>query len=158
EELAMGAIATGGVRYINPLVVEGLHVPNEAIERVARKEQRELERREREYRDNRPPLELRDRTVILVDDGLATGATMLAAVTALKQQSPRKIVVAVPIAAAETCQIFEEEADEVVCAETPRPFHAVGLWYTSFAQTTDQEVCDLLRQAQVQHKTLTGSV
>lgn len=157
EELAMGAIATGGVRYLNPAIISKLKISESTINRVAAAEQRELERREQAYRDQRPPLDLSDRTVLLVDDGLATGATMLAAVRAIRQQSPRKIVVAVPIAAPETCQMFEPEVDEVICAETPQPFRAVGLWYQDFAQTTDQEVRDLLRKAQVQHQTLTGS-
>jgi putative phosphoribosyl transferase len=157
EELAMGAIASGGVRYLNPMIVEGLRVPESVIDQVAEKEQRELERREKAYRDNRPPLDLRHRTVLLVDDGLATGATMLAAVRALRRQFPKRIVVAVPIAAPETCAQFVPEVDEVVCAATPEYFRAVGLWYDNFAQTTDQEVRDLLHKAQAEHRTLAGN-
>jgi predicted phosphoribosyltransferase len=147
EELAMGAIATGGVRVLNPDVVRTLRIPDDVIDEVARQEQRELERRERIYRDDRPAPEVRGRTVILVDDGLATGSTMRAAVAALHRQEPARIVVAVPIGAAETCAELGSEADEVVCARTPEPFYAVGLWYRDFTQTTDEEVHDLLEQA-----------
>ena len=117
------------------------------IETIAAKEPQELERRERRYRGKRPPPEVRGRTVILSDDGLATGSTMRAAVAALRQQGPAKIVVAVPVGAPETCAEFEEEADETVCARTPVPFYAVGLWYGDFSQTTDEEVHDLLERA-----------
>lgn len=147
EEMAMGAIATGDVRYLNQDLVQKLQIAPEAIDQVAAIEQRELERREQAYRGGRPAPELRDRIVILVDDGLATGATMQAAVMALRQQHPAKMVVAVPVAASETCAAFEREVDEVICAETPQMFRAVGLWYQKFDQTTDQEVRDLLRQA-----------
>ena len=147
EELAMGAIATGGVRVLNEDVVVGLGIPGPVIDEVAREEERELHRRERLYRDDRPPPEVRGRTVILVDDGLATGSTMRAAVAALRQQGPASIIVAVPVGAAETCAGLRREADEVVCARMPEPFHAVGLWYNDFTQTTDDEVRDMLERA-----------
>jgi putative phosphoribosyl transferase len=111
---------------------------------VVQWEERELRRREALYRGGRPPPEVRGWTVILVDDGLATGSTMLAAVKALRRQAPARIVVAAPVASRDTCQALEREADEVVCAATPEPFHAVGMWYDSFTQTTDEEVRDLL--------------
>ena len=144
EELAMGAIATGGARVVNDDVVRALHIPDRVIDAVAEQEARELARRERLYRGGRPPLDVRGRTVILVDDGLATGATMLAAVQALRQQRPARMVVAVPIAPPETCEELRAEVDDVICAVTPEPFHAVGLWYEDFSQTTDEEVRDLL--------------
>jgi len=147
EELAMGAIATGGVRVLNEDVIRVLHVPDEVIDAVAAEQQRELERRERLYRGDRPPPEVGGRTVILVDDGLATGSTMRAAIAALRKQRPARVVVAVPVGAPDTCAEFRDEADEVVCARTPEPFFAVGLWYADFSQTTDEEVHDLLRRA-----------
>lgn len=147
KELAMGAIASGGVRVLNDDIVKGHHLSEVAIEKVAAKEQQELERRERLYRNDRPAPEIGNHIVILVDDGLATGATMRAAVRALRQQHPVQLIVAVPIAAPETCREFESEADKVVCAETPSHFFSVGLWYEDFSQTTDEEVCDLLKQA-----------
>ncbi len=147
EELAMGAIATGGVRVLNKDVMRYARIPDEVIDRVAAKEQRELERRERLYRGDRPAPDVRGRTVILVDDGLATGSTMRAAAVALRVQQPQQIVVAVPVAAAATCDEFRDEVDEVVCAVTPEPFQAVGLWYEDFSQTTDKEVHDLLERA-----------
>jgi putative phosphoribosyl transferase len=147
EELAMGAIATGGVRVLNQDVVQALHIPSYVIDRVAVAELRELARREREYRDDRPPPDVRDQTVVLVDDGLATGSTMRAAVQALRRQHPARIVVAVPTAAPETCDEFRSEVDQIVCAVTPEPFYGVGAWYQDFAQTTDEEVHDLLRRA-----------
>jgi predicted phosphoribosyltransferase len=146
-ELAMGAIATGGVRVLNEEVVRALGVPDEVIDAVAEEEQQELERRAREYRGDRPPPDVRGRIVILVDDGLATGSTMRAAVAALRRQGPARIVVAVPVGAAETCAEMQAEADEAVCAHTPEPFYAVGLWYEDFTQTTDEEVHDLLQRA-----------
>jgi putative phosphoribosyl transferase len=147
EELAMGAIASGGVRILNEEIVSSLYLSEEAIDRIAAKEQQELERRERVYRGNRPPLDVRDRTVILVDDGLATGATMRAAARSLRQQHPKRIIAAVPVSAPEICKEFKVEVDELICAETPRPFYAVGLWYERFSQTTDVEVRDLLERA-----------
>jgi putative phosphoribosyl transferase len=147
EELAMGAIASGGVRVLNDEVVNVLRIPEEVIDEVAAGEQQELERRERAYRGDRPPPNVRGRIIILVDDGLATGSTMRAAVAALRQQGPARIVVAVPVGAAETCAELQAEADEAVCAQAPEPFYAVGLWYEDFAQTTDEEVHDLLQRA-----------
>jgi putative phosphoribosyl transferase len=147
EELAMGAIATGGVRVLNENAVRTLNIPEEMIDAVAAAEQQELERRERAYRDDRPAPAVRGRTVILIDDGLATGSTMRAAVAALRQRQPARIVVAVPVAAPEICAEFEGEADETVCLQTPEPFYAVGLWYEDFTQTTDEEVRDLLQKA-----------
>src|SRR5579875_2593723 len=147
EELAMGAIASGGIRVLNEEVIDKLNVPEEIIDAVAAEEQQELSRREHDYRAGRPPPDVRGRTVILVDDGLATGSTMRAAVAALRQQGPARIVVAVPVGAPETCTQLRREADEVVCAETPEPFYAVGAWYEDFSQTTDEEVRDLLARA-----------
>ncbi len=147
EELAMGALASGGVRVLNDEVVAGLGLSETIINKVAEKEQQELERRERLYRDDRPAPDLHGRTVILVDDGLATGATMRAAVRALQQQQPAQLVVGVPVSSPETCQEFQTEVDDIVCAMTPRPFHSVGLWYDDFSQTTDDEVRDLLHSA-----------
>jgi len=147
EELAMGAIASGGVRVLNEEVVRGLGIPAEVIEAVTEKEQRELERRERAYRADRPMPDVRDRIVILIDDGLATGSTMRAAVAALRKHRPARIVVAVPVGAPDTCADLRQEADEVICARQPEPFYGVGAWYQDFSQTTDQEVRDLLRQA-----------
>jgi erythromycin esterase-like protein/predicted phosphoribosyltransferase len=148
EELAMGAVATGGVRVLNDQVVDGLRLPDYVIDAVAAQEHQELTRRERLYRGGRPPPDVRGRTVILVDDGLATGATMHAAIKALRQQQPARIVVAVPTAAPETCEALRAEVDEVICAITPEPFHAVGRWYEDFSQTTDEEVRDLLARRQ----------
>src|SRR5579872_375304 len=147
EELAMGAVATGGVRVLNDEVVRVLRIPDYVIDAVAAWEQQELERRERVYRGDRPQPNVQDRTVILVDDGLATGATMLASIKALRQQQPARIVVAVPTASPETCEEMRTEADDVVCAITPEPFYAVGLWYEDFSQTTDEEVRELLARS-----------
>jgi predicted phosphoribosyltransferase len=144
EELAMGAVATGGVRVLNDQLVNRLGIPDHLIDAVAVREGQELARRERLYRGGRPLLDVRDRTVILVDDGLATGATMHAAIAALRQLYPARIVVAVPTASPETCEEMRAEVDDVICAITPEPFQAVGRWYQDFAQTTDEEVQDLL--------------
>jgi putative phosphoribosyl transferase len=146
-ELAMGAIASGGVRVLNKDVVDYLRIPEEIIDAVAAKEQKELDRRERAYRGYAGAPDVRGRAVILVDDGLATGSTMRAAVTALREQQPARITVAVPVAARATCDEFRSEVDEIVCAVTPEPFRAVGHWYEDFAQTTDEEVHDLLALA-----------
>ena len=151
EELAMGAIASGGVRVINEDVVRQFNIPGEVIEAVAADEQRELERRERAYRDNRPPPDVKGQIAILIDDGLATGSTMRAAATALRKQAPARIVVAVPVSSPEICDEFRSEVDEIVCAVTPEPFRGVGLWYEDFSQTTDDEVRELLAR-QPQHK------
>jgi predicted phosphoribosyltransferase len=147
EELAMGAIATGGVLALNEHLVRTLNIPNQVIEAVAVKEEQELARREHLYRGDHPPPDVRDRTVILVDDGLATGATMYAAVKALRQQQAARIVVGVPIASPETCEELRSEVDDIICIITPEPFHAVGLWYEDFSQTTDEEVRDLLARS-----------
>jgi putative phosphoribosyl transferase len=147
EELAMGAVATGGVRVLNDQVVKGLGIPDYMIDAVVKWETEELKRRERLYRGDRPPPAVRGKTVILVDDGLATGSTMLAAVQALRQQEPARIVVAVPVAAPDTCELLKAYVDEVVCAVTPEPFYAVGLWYRDFSQTTDEEVRELLQRS-----------
>jgi putative phosphoribosyl transferase len=147
EELALGAIATGGVRVVNRRVVEHLGLTPEVIDAIAAREWRELERRQRAYRDDRPPPDLTGRTVILVDDGLATGSTMWAAVQAVREERPARVVVAVPVAAPDTCAAFGEVADEVVCLLTPEPFGSVGAWYEDFAQTSDEEVRELLAQA-----------
>jgi predicted phosphoribosyltransferase len=136
--------------------VRALRVPDAVIDRVAAAERRELERRERAYRGDRPALDVRGRTVILVDDGLATGSSVRAAIAALRQQQPARIVVAVPVGAPETCAALEAEADEMVCARTPQPFHAVGLWYDDFAQTTDDEVRELLARAGREHAAVPG--
>jgi len=147
EELGFGAIASGGVRVLNEDMVRALGLPTDVIEAVTATELKELERRERAYRGNRSSVDVRGRTAILVDDGLATGASMRAAIVALRRRQPARVVVAVPLGAAETCQAMVAEADEVVCARTPEPFHAVGLWYEDFDQTTDEEVQDLLARA-----------
>lgn len=147
EELAMGAIASGGVRVLNETVVRALNIPKAVIDAVAEREQQELERRERVYREGRPSVQLRDRICILVDDGLATGASMHAAITALRTYEPREIVVAVPAAAPETCEMFEGEVDDLICVFTPEPFYGVGMWYADFSQTTDEEVIAYLRKA-----------
>jgi predicted phosphoribosyltransferase len=150
EEYAMGAIASGGVRVMN--IDPGMSVSEREIESVVRQEQAELVRRERLYRGTRPPVEVAGRTVIVVDDGLATGATMRAAVAAIRKQGPQRLIVAVPVGAQETCAVLEDEADEVVCAETPSPFRAVGLWYGDFPQSTDDEVRRLLEEARRKHE------
>jgi erythromycin esterase-like protein/predicted phosphoribosyltransferase len=147
EELALGAIATGGTRVLNEAVLEALEVPREWIEAVDAREMRELERRERAYRGDRPPPDLTGRTVILVDDGLATGSTMMAAVQAARQDDPARIVVAVPVAPREVVTALREEADDVVCLLAPGVFGSVGAWYDDFSQTTDEEVVELLEQA-----------
>lgn len=145
EEYAMGAIASGGVQVLNPL--SGPAVSPVELAAVVAREQAELTRRELLYRGERPAIGLRGRTVLVVDDGLATGSTMRAAVTAIRQQQPAHLAVAVPVAAADTCRLLANDADAVVCAATPEPFHAVGLWYQSFPQATDDEVHQLLDEA-----------
>jgi predicted phosphoribosyltransferase len=144
EELAMGAIASGGVRVLNDEVIRKLRITPEMIESVAGDEERELTRREIQYRGDRAPVEASGKIVILVDDGLATGASMRAGVRALRQYHPAKIIVAVPVGAPETCKQFENEADEGVCGKTPSNFAAVGAWYLDFRQTTDEEVSEFL--------------
>jgi putative phosphoribosyl transferase len=146
-ELAMGAIASGGVRVLNDDVVSWYRVSEASIEHVARIEQAELQRREHAYRNGREPIELEGRVVLLVDDGLATGSTMKAAVAAVRAHAPSRIVVAVPVGAPETCREFADVADDIVCARAPDRFAAVGEWYRDFSQTTDEEVRDLLHGA-----------
>ena len=147
EELAAGAIASGGVRVLNQDVVRAIPYAEEAIEAVTAKETTELQRREQIYREGRPPPELRDRTVILIDDGLATGATMRAAVKALRQRGAARIVVAVPVGPPDTCHEIEEQADETICLSMPAFFQAVGQYYEDFSQTSDEDVRELLSQA-----------
>src|SRR5918998_6924349 len=147
EELALGAIATGGTRVLNRRVVESLDIPREWIEAIDAREMRELDRRERAYRGDRPPPDLTDRVVILVDDGLATGSTMIAAIRAVREDAPERVIVAVPVAPPEVCEALREEADEVHCLHTPHAFGAVGAWYSDFTQVTDDEVVALLERA-----------
>ena len=144
EELAIGAIASGGVRVLNLELIKFLHLPGEVIERVASEEQMELLRREQFYREGRGPIPVSGRAVIVVDDGLATGASMLAAVRALRPQGVKRITIAVPVGSRQTCEELKNEADEILCAETPEPFGAVGAWYEDFSQLTDDEVRRLL--------------
>lgn len=147
RELAMGAIASGGVRVLNADVVAWYRIPDAIIDEAAREEQAELERRERVYREGRHAAELSGQIVLLVDDGLATGSTMRAAVQAVRARGPARIVVAVPVGAPDTCRDLAQLADEVVCARAPEPFAAVGQWYLDFSQTTDQEVRELLHES-----------
>ena len=153
EELAIGAIASGGVRVLNDDIIQALNIPPRVIDTVAQRELGELERRERAYRGDRPAPEVRDRVAMLIDDGLATGASMRAAVAGLRALHPAQIVVAVPTAAPETCAALEPEVDRIVCAMTPEPFYGVGRWYEDFSQTTDDEVRMFLEEAnrQLQH-------
>ena len=147
EELAMGAIATGGVRVLNDEVVDDLEIRERVIDTVTKRESEELIRRERAYRADRPEPDVRNKTVILIDDGLATGSTIRAAAAALRLQQPARIVVAVPVSAAQTCDEYAIGADEIVCAVTPEPFVGVGRWYLDFSQTKDEEVRELREQA-----------
>ena len=147
EELAMGAIASGHVRVLNREIIRALKISETAIDAVTEKELPELERREHQYRDDRPFPTIRDKTVILVDDGLATGSSMRAAVRAVQAHNPSRLIVAVPVAAQETCDAFVNLVDQVVCGRTPDPFFAVGAWYHDFSQTTDEEVRHLLQLA-----------
>lgn len=144
SELAMGAIAAGGVRVLNPSVIEPLHIPPDDVERVAAREGVELARREQAYRAGRPPLDVAGRVVVVVDDGLATGSTMRAAVAAVRAMAPARVVVAVPVGSRETCQDLAAEADEVVCVRIPAGFRAVGEWYEDFSETTDDDIRALL--------------
>lgn len=146
EEFAIGAIASGGVRVINPGAMRMASFSNDEIDAIAAREQRELERREEAYRGGRPAPEIEGKTVILVDDGLATGSTMLAAVRALRLLHPRRVIVAVPVGSGDACELISREADEVVCPMVPEPFHAVGEWYRNFSQTTDEEVQQILME------------
>jgi putative phosphoribosyl transferase len=147
EELAMGAIATGGIRFLNADVVQALAITEEDIERVAQEEQRELRRREQLYRGEHPLPTIAARCVILIDDGVATGATMRAAITALRQRHPAAIVVAVPVAPPDTVEVLRAAADDVICPATPEPFISIGRWYEDFTQVSDEEVRDLLNHA-----------
>ena len=147
EELAIGAIASGGIRVLNDSLVSELQLSPRLIDQIASREERELKRREELYREGRPRIPVQGRTVILVDDGLATGASMKAATQALRLQGPKHIIVAVPVAAEQTCDEFRMNVDEIVCAYTPEPFLAVGMWYEDFSQTTDKEVQQLLEEA-----------
>lgn len=147
EELAMGALAPGGITVLNREVIQALGIPQQTIDAVVTREQHELERREREYREGRPAASIRGNIAILVDDGLATGSSMRVAAKALRKEAAAQIVVAVPVASPSTCAEFEVEVDKVVCATTPEPFWAVGQWYRDFSQTTDEEVRELLARA-----------
>jgi len=146
-EFAMGALASGGVRVLNDEVVRLYRIPEQAVDAIAKDERIELERRERAYRSQRPALDVRGRTVVLIDDGLATGSTMKAAVEAVRALSPARIIVAVPVGSPDTCREFAGIADEIVCARRPEHFAAVGQWYDDFRQTTDEEVRELLQTA-----------
>jgi putative phosphoribosyl transferase len=156
-ELAMGAVASGGVRVLNEGVVRGLRIPMQVINSETQRELAELHRREHAYRGDRPPPDLSGRTVILVDDGLATGSTMRAAVAAVRELGPQRTVIAVPVAAAETCRSFESLVDEIICPATPPDFFSVGSWYEDFAQTTDDEVRSLLERADEEHRQEQGA-
>jgi putative phosphoribosyl transferase len=147
EELAMGAISTGGVRVLNEDTVDYLRIPEHIIDAVAAEELKELKRRELAYRGNRPEPDIKGKTVILIDDGLATGSTIRAAAQALRKQQPARIIVAVPVSAPQTCDEYRMGVDEIICAVTPEPFLGVGMWYLDFSQTTDEEVRDLLERA-----------
>jgi putative phosphoribosyl transferase len=147
EELALGALASGGVRFLNQVLISDLHLSQRAIERIAAREQRELDRRETLYRAGRPAIPIRGRTVVLIDDGLATGASMKAAASAVRAEEPGRVIVATPVAAQQTCDELREGVDEVISLETPDPFVAVGVWYEDFEQTSDEEVQALLERA-----------
>jgi putative phosphoribosyl transferase len=147
EELAMGAIASGGARILNEDVIRRLRISPQEVDAVAAREELELERREREYRGDLPPLEVEGKNIILVDDGLATGATMRAAIQALRQKNAAQIVVAVPVGASDTCERVADEADQVICEMQPADFNAVGAWYEDFSQTSDAEVSELLSES-----------
>lgn len=147
QELAMGAISTGGVRVLNEDIVDYLDIPEQIIDAIADEELKELKRRELAYRGNRPEPDVKGKTVILIDDGLATGSTIRAAAQALRQQQPARIIVAVPVSAPDTCDEYRIGVDEIICAVTPEPFLGVGRWYLDFSQTTDEEVRDLLERA-----------
>lgn len=146
-ELAMGAIASGGIHVLNDDVVRALQIPQSKIDEVAKREEVELARREKLFRGDRPPLALGGRTVIVVDDGIATGSTMLAAIRCIRAQKPSRIVMAVPVAPPSTCERLRAEVDDVVCLSMPEFFSAVGEWYDDFAQVEDSEVVELMRKA-----------
>lgn len=157
-ELAMGAIASGGICIVNDDIVHWYRIPPAVIDAVARTEERELRRREQAYRHGRPAVPIAGKVVVLVDDGLTTGSTMRAAIRAVRRLQPARIVVAVPVGASETCEELRAVADEVVCARTPAPFSAVGVWYEDFSQTTDDEVARLLQESPAPHRTPVGSI
>lgn len=148
EELAMGAVASGGARVINEQIVRSLQIPSKVIQEVMESEQAELERREQSYRDGFPEADVRGLTAILVDDGLATGASMQAAAVSLKERGPAHIIIAVPVAPADACQRLSREVDEVVCAYLPEPFYGVGIWYQNFTQLDDEDVRTTLKMAE----------
>lgn len=143
----MGAIASGGIRFVDQRIIEGLGISREALHEVETRERAELERRERTFRAGRPPLDVADKIAIVVDDGLATGASMIAALDALRTRTPRRLIAAVPIAPPDGCQALRERADDMVCLVTPEPMVAVGVWYQDFTQTSDAEVRALLAAA-----------
>ncbi len=147
-ELAMGAIASGGMRVLNQDILSHLKISSDYIETAAVRENKELRRQENYYRNGRPALALRNKTVILIDDGLATGASMRAAISALRQQHPKRIIVAVPVASVASCAELKKEVEEIICEKTPEPFFSVGMWYDDFSQTSDEDVRDLLQCAQ----------
>ncbi|GAB3249482.1 phosphoribosyltransferase [Larkinella harenae] len=147
EELAFGAIASGGIRVLNTDLVRSMHLSQKVIEEITAREQQELKRREEAYRNVRPTVEIQGKTVFLIDDGLATGATMRAAAQALRQQKPTRVIAGVPVAAESTCEQLGKDVDAVVCTATPEPFYGVGRWYEDFSQTTDDEVKELLHRA-----------
>ena len=147
EELAIGAIASGGVRLLNAAIIRSLHLPPEQVEAVTQQETKELERREHLYRGDRAAPEIQGHTLIIVDDGIATGSSMRVAITALRQKNPRKIIVAIPVAPFATCKRLQREADAVVCLSTPSDFYAVGEWYRDFSQVSDATVRELLDRA-----------
>lgn len=157
EEYAMGAIASGGARVLNEDAIRPLRIPPSVIDFVAEREEREIRRREAAYRGERPLVEVAGKTVIVVDDGLATGSTMLAAVAALRQMAPKRIIVAVPVGSGDACRSLERVADEVECLATPEPFQAVGLWYRTFDQTTDDEVRTILSRSLAQQHAGAGA-
>jgi putative phosphoribosyl transferase len=156
EEYAVGALASGGLKVLNRLLLEAYGISEDDLAETVAREQAELERREREYRKGLPPLEVAGKTVILVDDGLATGSSMLAAVRALNEARPARVVVAVPVAPPQTCEDQRAVADQVVCALTPEPFLGVGGWYANFDQTSDREVKELLARAQARSLVAAG--
>lgn len=157
EEFAMGAIASGGLCILNDETIRTLGITSATIENVSRRENEEIRRRDLLYRGKRPPIDVRDKIIILVDDGLATGSTMRAAVEALRQRSPARIIVAVPVGSADSCLMLRRIADEVICPSMPEPFNAVGLWYRHFDQTSDEEVKALLEERVLVSRAAAGS-
>ncbi len=157
EELAMGAIASGGTRVLNQSLITDLGISQAGLEQATAREQTEIERRELLYREGRPALPIKGRTAILVDDGLATGASMMAAVQGVRTRQPRRVMVAVPVASREACREFRRHVDDVICIATPEPFYSVGVWYEDFSQTSDAEVRELLERASHNRAATTGS-